>query len=168
MFIKNNAYVGINNVTPLYTLDVTGDIRATGTVYGATKSFDIAHPDPAKPDMRLRHWCTESDEPGGSLIYRKQIDAVHGNSIITMPAWFKHLSTDVLCFASPVRHFGLCWADRDADDANKVILGTSRAGVYNVMITAKRSDICATTMCPQEVEYIPEKPEDPPPPFPPV
>jgi hypothetical protein len=168
LFIKNNAYVGINNVTPLYTLDVTGDIRATGTVYGATKSFDIAHPDPAKPDMRLRHWCTESDEPGGSLIYRKQIDAVHGNSIITMPAWFKHLSTDVLCFASPVRHFGLCWADQDADDANKVILGTSKAGVYNVMITAKRSDICATTMCPQEVEYIPEKPEDPPPPFPPV
>ena len=50
-----------------------------------------------------------------------------------------------------------CWADRDADDANKVILGTSKAGVYNVMITAKRSDICATTMCPQEVEYIPEK-----------
>ena len=51
-FIKNNAYVGINNVTPSYTLDVTGDMRATGTVYGATKSFDIAHPDPAKPDMR--------------------------------------------------------------------------------------------------------------------
>ena len=145
-------------MTPLYTLDVTGDIRATGTVYGATKSFDIAHPDPAKPDMRLRHWCTESDEPGGSLIYRKQIDAVHGNSIITMPAWFEHLSTDVLCFASPVRHFGLCWADRDADDTNKIIL----------MITAKRSDICATTMRPQEVEYIPEKLKDPTPPFPPV
>ena len=29
MFIKNNAYVGINNVTPSYTLDVTGDMRAT-------------------------------------------------------------------------------------------------------------------------------------------
>ncbi len=62
LFIKNNAYVGTKNVTPLYTLDVTGDVRATGTVYGAPKSFDIAQPDPANPDMRLSHWCTESDE----------------------------------------------------------------------------------------------------------
>ena len=82
--------------------------------------------------------------------------------------WFKHLAADVLCFASPVRHFGLCWADQDADDANQIILGTSRAGFYNVMITAKRNDTCATTMCPQEVEYIPKEPVNPSSPFPPV
>ena len=118
--------------------------------------------------MRLRHWCIETDEPGGSLLYRKQIDAAHGNNIIELPAWFKHVSTSVLCFASPVRHFGLCWADQDSDDANQIILGTSKAGIYNVMITAKRNDICATTMCPQEVEYTPKELEDPPPPFPAV
>ena len=43
LFIKNNAYVGINNVTPLYTIDVTGDMGATGTVCGTTKAFEIDH-----------------------------------------------------------------------------------------------------------------------------
>ena len=43
LFIKNNGLVGVNTTAPAYTLDITGDIRATGTVYGATKSFDIEH-----------------------------------------------------------------------------------------------------------------------------
>ena len=102
----------------------------------------------------------ESDEPGGSLSYRRQVDAAHGNNPITMPSWFKHLCTNVMCYASPVRHFGLCWADLDADDDNSVILGTSKAGVYNVLVTTKRNDHCARMMCPQEIEYeVPEVPE---------
>ena len=155
LFIQNNGLVGVNTTAPGYTLDITGDIRATGVVYGSVKSFDIAHPDPSKPDMRLRHWVTESNEPGGNLLYRFQVDAVQGNNTIQMPDYFKHLATNVMCVASPVRHFGLCWADLDNNDSNCIILGTSRAGIYNVILTAKRNDICATTMCPQEVEYQP-------------
>ena len=85
-----------------------------------------------------------------------------------MPDWFEHLTTDVLSFAPPVRHFGQCWADSTSDNTNQVVLGTSKAGIYNVMITAKRNDICGTTMCPQEVEYIPEEAEEGEPPFPTV
>ena len=87
------------------------------------------------------------------MTYRKQIDAPQGNTSIPMPSWFKHLCSGVMCFASPVRHFGSCWADLDADDANTIVLGTSKAGLYNVLVTAKRNDHCATMMCPQEVEY---------------
>ena len=155
MLVTSAGRVGIGQQNPTYPLDVTGDIRATGTIYGAVKSFDIAHPDPSKPEMRLRHWVTETDEPGGNLLYRRQVDATQGNNIIQMPDWFKHLATNVLCVASPVRHFGLCWADLDNNDSNCIILGTSKAGIYNVIVTAKRNDICATTMCPQEVEYKP-------------
>ena len=155
LFIQNNGLAGVNTTAPGYTLDITGDIRATGVVYGSVKSFDIAHPDPSKPDMRLRHWVTESNEPGGNLLYRFQVDAVQGNNTIQMPDYFKHLATNVMCVASPVRHFGRCWADLDNNDSNCIILGTSRAGIYNVILTAKRKDICATTMCPQEVEYQP-------------
>ena len=147
--------VSIGNVTPSERLHVTGNILASGSITGATKSFDIAHPDPSKPEMRLRHWVTETDEPGGSLLYRRQVDATQGNNIIQMPDWFKHLATNVLCVASPVRHFGLCWADLDNNDSNCIVLGTSKAGIYNVIVTAKRNDICATTMCPQEVQYKP-------------
>ena len=87
------------------------------------------------------------------MLYRRQVDAAHGNNPIAMPSWFKYLCANVQCFASPVRHFGLCWADLDEDDGNSVILGTSKAGIYNVMITAKRNDRCATMMCPQQIEY---------------
>ena len=30
-----------------------------------------------------------------------------------------------------------------------------KKGKYNIMILADRNDKCATTMCPQEVEYTP-------------
>ena len=88
-------------------------------------------------------------------MYRRQIDAPKGNTSIAMPSWFKHLCAETMCFASPVRHFGSCWADLDADDANTIILGTSRGGKYNLLVTAKRNDDCARKMCPQEVEYDP-------------
>ncbi len=136
-------------------MDISGDLNCSGAITCGTKCFLISNPDPAKTGQMLRHWSVESSEPGGSLPYRKQIDAIHGNTIISMPSWFKHLTIDVLCFASPVRHFGLCWADLDSDDANQIILGTSKAGMYNVMITAKRNDHCATQVCPQEVEFTP-------------
>ena len=93
LFIKNNGLVGVNTTAPAYTLDVTGDIRATGTVYGATKSFDIEHPDPEQENTyRLRHWCIECDSPGGMVMYRKQITATKASTItFEMPDWFKHL-----------------------------------------------------------------------------
>ena len=122
LFIQNNGLVGVNTTAPGYTLDITGDIRATGVVYGSVKSFDIAHPDPSKPDMRLRHWVTESNEPGGNLLYRFQVDAVLGKNTIRMPDYFKHLAANVMCVASPVRHFGLCWADLDNNNSNCIIL----------------------------------------------
>ena len=56
-------------------VSVTGDLTITGTMTAATKSFDIKHPDPDKPDYRLRHWCIESDKPGGMVMYTKQIKA---------------------------------------------------------------------------------------------
>ncbi len=90
MLVTSAGRVGSGQQNPTYPLDVTGDIRATGTIYGAVKSFDIAHPDPSKPEMRLRHWVTETDEPGGNLLYRRQVDATQGNNIIQMPDWFKH------------------------------------------------------------------------------
>ena len=128
-FTEHDLLVGVNTAALGYTLDLTGDIRPTGVVYGSVKSFDIAHPDPSKPDMRLRHWVTESNEPGGNLLYRFQVDAVQGNNTIQMPDYFKHLATNVMCVASPVRHFGRRWADLDNNDSNCIILGTSRAGL---------------------------------------
>ncbi len=157
--IANLGNVGIGTVAPAYKLDVTGDIRATGTVYGAVKSFDIAHPDPAKAGQRLRHWCIEGDDPGGAVVYRRQLDCARGNNVLQMPSWFRHLAQDVMCFTSPAgHHLGLSWAAQDAEDPNKITVGASKAGLYNVLVTARRKDKCATTMCPQDIEYVPAAP----------
>ena len=135
---------------------VQGDLTISGTMTAATRSFDIPHPDPSKPDHRLRHWVIESDEPGGSLIYRRQLSAVKGTNHISLPSWYAHLCADTLCFVSPVRHFGSCWADLDADGT--VVLQTSKSGRYNLLISARRKDHCATQLCPQDVEYSSELP----------
>jgi len=161
MLITYNGAVGINNRAPTEALHVTGNILCSGTITGSSKSFQIDHPDPLKAEqgMKLRHWVTESDEVGGSLLYRRQVDAIQGNNILEMPEFFKHLASHVMCVASPVRHFGLCWADLDAD-AGKVVLGTSKAGLYTVLITARRKDHCALHTCPREVEFVPTPPSD--------
>ena len=80
-------------------MDITGDIRATGTVYGATKSFDIEHE--GKEGYRLRHWCMEGDAPGGSLIYKRQITTVKaGVADLIMPSWFGWLAKNVMVFCN--------------------------------------------------------------------
>ena len=77
-----------------------------------------------------------------------------GNNTLQMPGWFSHLCADVLCFTSPAgHHFGLSWAAQDEDDPNKITVGVSKDGLYNVLITARRKDKCATT-CPQEVDFV--------------
>ena len=104
--------------------------------------------------MRLRHCCIESDEPSRRVIYRKQINVMQGNNNITTPVWFKHLLADVLYFASPVCDFGLYWVAQDCEDGNQIAVGMSKAGLYNVMVTAKGNNICATIMCPRRLNIF--------------
>ena len=90
------------------------------------------------------------------MMYRRQIECQRGNNELQMPDWFAHLCADVLCFTSPAgHHFGLSWAAQDEDDPSKITVGASKSGLYNVLVTARRKDVCATTMCPQAVEFTP-------------
>ena len=72
-----------------------------------------------------------------------------------MPDWFKHLTKDVIVFVTPFKHFGSAWGE--CVD-NTLHIHTTTKGQWNVLITASRKDHCATNMCPQEVEHIPEEP----------
>jgi len=176
MLLATTGYLGVGHRNPQQRLHVDGNALITGsltadsaTISGSltadslsasTKSFLIDHPDPIKAEqgMKLRHYVTESDEVAGNLLYRRQVNAVQGNNTIEMPEFFKYLASHVMCVASPVRHFGLCWADLDTDDASKVVLGTSKAGLYTVLVTARRKDHCALHMCPKEIEFVPVQP----------
>ncbi len=83
-----------------------------------------------------------------------------------MPDWFQHLAKNVLVFCNGYKHHGTAWGEQDELEPNVIHVTTSRGGIYNVMVTADRNDHCATTMCPQEVEYTPSPPQAAPQGFP--
>jgi len=60
MIIKGGSgYVGINNASPSYMLDVSGDIRATGNIYG--NSFQYS-------DAKLKNSITTINDPIGKIM----------------------------------------------------------------------------------------------------
>ena len=98
----------------------------------------------------------EGDAPGGSLIYKRQVAAVKaGLTDLIMPSWFQWLAKNVMVFATGYKHFGLAWGEQDSLDPCMIHITVRKGGIYNIMVTADRNDVCATTMCPQVVEYIP-------------
>ena len=159
IMVSNIGNVGIGVVAPTQRLHVVGNILCSGTISGSSKSFDIEHPDPDKAEQkyRLRHWCVESDVAGGMVMYRKQITTTKASTVfIEMPNWFEHLVKNVIVFCSPDEHFGNAWGKYINN--NIIEIHTSKGGKYNILITCDRADVCATTMCPQEVEFIPAEP----------
>ena len=166
MLVTPLGLVGINNQNPSERLHVTGNILCSGSISGATKSFDIPHE--GREDWRLRHWCVETDTAGGSLMYKRRITAPKaGIYDLILPDWFAWLAGDTHVHATGFQHFGLCWGERDQLDPCVLHLHVQRGGEYNVLVVADRADQCATTMCPQEVEYLPTPAQTPDDAFPP-
>ena len=146
---------------------IDGSITAA-SASSAVKSFDIPHQGKGKEKYRLRHWCVEGDAPGGSLVYKRQVVAPKAGIVdIIMPTWFAWLAQNVMVFSTGVKHHGTAWAEQDSLDPCVIHLNVSRGGTYNTMICADRADTCATTMCPQEVEYHPPQAQTPDQAFPP-
>jgi len=171
VLITFNNTVGINHRLPSEALTVGGNILATGniscagnisctgTMSAGVKPFVIDHP--TKAGQKLRHWCRESDAPGGCLDYARQITATKaGVYELIMPDWFPAISKNVLVFCSPFRQMGTAWGEQSEDDPRIIHIHTSRGGVFNVLIMADRADHCAIS-CDQEVEFTPK--EAPPP-----
>jgi hypothetical protein len=90
------------------------------------------------------------------LIYKRQVTAPKaGLAEVVMPSWFAWLAKDVQVFANGFRHHGTAWGEQDELDPCVIHLNVSKGGIYNVLVVADRADVCATSMCPQETEYIP-------------
>ena len=154
MLLTSTGRLGIGDENPAQALCVTGNCIISGSLQAATKSFDIPHEE--KEGHRLRHWCIEGDAPGGSLIYKRQVTAPKaGLAEVLLPSWFAWLAKDVQVFVNCSKHHGTGWGEQDELDPCIIRLNVSKGGTYNVLLVADRADRCATSMCPQETEYIP-------------
>jgi hypothetical protein len=162
LYIQNTGNVAIGHVAPAANtrLHVVGNILASGSITGATKAFCIDHPTASKAAQgyKLRHWCVETaDCPGGSVQYRRTIDMTSTTQSFDMDSWFPDLVKDAIVMVTPYQHFGSAWGE--VSGATVTIHATT-LGKWHCLITASRNDICATTMCEQEVEFIPTPPEE--------
>jgi hypothetical protein len=156
MLITNTGLIGINNQNPQSTLDVGGSLSAL-SFSSNVKSFVIPHE--TKQGWKLRHYCTESDVRGGAVQYTRQITSLKaGVTDLIMPDWFAWLAKNVTVFCNGFRHHGTAWGEQDSLDPCVLHINCSRGGVYNVLICAHRADLCATTMCSPDVEFLPEPP----------
>ena len=144
--IGGGAYVGIRNYYPSEALHVGGNILASASITSSTKSFDITNE--GREGYRLRHWCMEGDVPGGSLLFKRSVIADKaGVTDLIMPSWFGWLAKDVMVFCNDFRHHGTAWGERDELDPCVIHLNVSKGGIYNIMVTADRNDVCVPPQC---------------------
>jgi hypothetical protein len=143
----NNWFViGANVSQTAYRLYVNGAAYVNGalTVAGALsaqssnaaiKAFDIGHPDPSKPDKRLRHRCLEGIHHGTYYTYK--VTCVAGPNTVALPDWCEFLNGETTVFASPLRHFGTAWGETTGNTLN---ITANAAGDYNVLVFGIRKD----------------------------
>lgn len=134
---------------------ITGNLEVTGSVTKGSGSFDIPHPDPAKPKgTRLRHYFVESPTAGDNL-YRFQVEVKNGIATIDLPDYFNHLNCNPQIWVSPVDVLGIA---RATVDTAQVTIHTTVDGFYNVLLIGTRKDDVATKDFDKYgIEYIKEE-----------
>ena len=118
----------------------TVSLFVNGAVAKTAGSFDIQHPDPQKPDYRLRHSFIESPTRGDTL-YSWTFSTLNNNNTFTynLPDYFNHLNTNPQCWVTPIEHFGNGRANVNLE-TNTLLLETTEDGLYTVLCVATRKD----------------------------
>lgn len=131
---------GLNN-----RIETATSLYVGGTLSAASKAFSIPHPDPAKPEMQLRHSTIESPTAGDTL-YRYTITVPVGKArqevLVPLPSYWKHLNENPQVLVAPIRLLGSGWGDVDAAGEN-VVVNVSLPGKYLVWVFATRKDPAA-------------------------
>ena len=150
----DDVRVGINNqLFPTQALDVSGNCRIRGSITKGSGSFLIDHPDPSKPNYKLRHCFVESPTRGDN-IYRWKITTINKTAIQALPSYFKFLNENPQFFVNHTNGFGQGYCLM-SDDNDSFTLHTSQDGEYNILLIATRKDKSARDFFDEKgVEYI--------------
>jgi len=85
--LESTGFVGVNNTSPAYQLDIFGNVNIDGTLTKSAGSFQIE--DPLDHSKLLLHGFVESPEYG--LIYRGTAKLKNGEATITLPPYFEDI-----------------------------------------------------------------------------
>lgn len=129
----NTDYIDVNDNSQV---QVNDDLYVNGALSKNSGTFDIPHPDPHKPDMRLRHSFVESPT-AGDLIYRYVVEVMGGRAVLDLPDYFKYLNENPQVWVSPVDVFGVA---RATIDNEKLVVEADKDGKYNILIIGTRKD----------------------------
>jgi hypothetical protein len=149
---------GTNNNVGVKTTSATSTLTVNGSVSKTSGTFDIRHPDPAKPDKRLRHSFVESPTAGDNLYrYEITIDEDGGKASQDLPDYWRHLNENPQVWVTPVDHFGTGYGVVDPL-SETLTIHASKAGRYNVLLIGTRKDPDAVKHWEQYgLEYTPPK-----------
>jgi hypothetical protein len=114
------------------------NLSVSGTLTKGGGSFLIDHPDPGKPNWKLRHCFVETPSRGDN-IYRYQIQTNNLIYVLQLPNYFKFLNESPQVFVSSDNLLGYGFGKVDVNLQN-VNISVSIDGIYNVLIIATRKD----------------------------
>ena len=133
----STGHVGIGT-----TAHGTDMLKVNGSIVGTSKSFDITHPNPeeAEKGKRLRHVCIEA--PTADTLYRFEVESETDDGTVTyqLPSYFKYLNRDAQIWVQPKEMFAQAYGVFN-EDCTAFTLRAEKAGRYNVLIVATRTDI---------------------------
>jgi len=135
------------------TCYIGGNCNITGSLSKGSGTFVIPHPDPLKPQWKLRHSFVESPTRGDNL-YRYQVETRGGEASVSLPEYFKYLNENPQVWVSPLRGHGSGSGIIDVE-MTRVTLDVSQDGWYNVLIIGTRKDPIARHMWDQYQEEVP-------------
>jgi hypothetical protein len=121
----------------------TATLHVFGSMAKTAGSFVIAHPDPTKPNTRLRHSFVESPTRGDTL-YQWTLSTMQSTFVLSLPDYFQALNENAQCWVTAQDSWGVGRATVHSE-TNQLVLETTEDGVYDVLCVATRKDEDAHT-----------------------
>jgi hypothetical protein len=118
---------------------VSGNATIGGTISKGGGSFDIAHPDPSKPEgTRLRHCFVEAPTRGDNM-YRFKVTTSNLSAVQALPSYYKFLNENTQIWVTPVNCLGAGYGILQ-EDVQTINITVSLDGEYNVLVIGTRKD----------------------------
>ena len=170
VFIQgSDGFVGINDTSPSYQLEVNGTCHVAGVFTATTKTFKIDHPLPEKKDTHdLTYSCIEG--PKADLIWRGTVDLSGGSAQVDLDdaagqseGTFEALARDSQCWIQNDSGWSSVRGSVEGNTLKIESKDVTSGDTVSWMVVAERCDpgYLASTIVDDEGRFIVESEKEP-------